>query len=77
MFCSFLALVLRSELERRLETHGATFEWADIIRDLDDLQATAITIDEKAYVIRSQIKGTPGKVFPAAGVAIAPALRPA
>ena len=77
VFCSFLALVIRQELERRLEQHGWTFEWADIIRDLDHLQETTITVDEKDYVIRSQIKGTLGKVFQATGVAIPPAVRPA
>jgi len=77
VFCSFLALVLRQELERRLEQQGSTFEWADIIRDLDHLQETTITVEEKAYVIRSQIKGTLAKVFQAAGVAIPPAVRPA
>jgi Transposase DDE domain len=77
VFCSFLALVLRQELERRLAQQGWTLEWADIVRDLDHLQETAITVDEKAYVIRSQIKGTLGKVFQATGVAIPPAVRPA
>ena len=77
MFCSFLALVVRQELERRLEPHGRTLEWADIVRDLDHLDETTITVDEKSYVIRSEIKGTLGKVFQAAGVAIPPALRPA
>lgn len=77
VFCSFLALLLRQELERRLEQHGWTLEWADIIRDLDHLQETTITVDEKDYVIRSQIKGTLGKVFQATGVAIPPAVRPA
>lgn len=77
VFCSFLALVLRQELERRLAQQGATLEWADIVRDLDHLQETTITVDEKDYVIRSQIKGTLGKVFQATGVAIPPAVRPA
>ena len=77
VFCSFLALVVRQELERRLEQHGWAFEWADIVRDLDHLDETTITVTEKPYVIRSEIKGTLGKVFPAAGVAIPPALRPA
>ena len=77
VFCSFLALVLRQELERRLEEQGWTLEWADIVRDLDHLQETTITVDEKDYVIRSQIKGTLGKVFQATGVAIPPAVRPA
>jgi len=77
VFCSFLALLLRQELERRLAPHGWTLEWADIVRDLDHLDETTITVDEKRYVIRSEIKGTLGKVFHAAGVAIPPALRPA
>jgi len=77
VFCSFLALVLRQELERRLEQQGSPFEWADIMRDLDHLQETRITVAEKDYVIRSQIKGTLAKVFQAASVAIPPAVRPA
>ena len=77
VFCSFLALVMRQELERRLAQQGWTLEWADIIRDLDHLQETTITVDEKDYVIRSQIKGTLGKVFQTTGVAIPPAVRPA
>jgi transposase len=77
VFCPFLALVLRQELERRLTQQGWTLERADIIRDLDHLQETTITVNDKDYAIRSQIKGTLGKVFQAAGVAIPPAVRPA
>ena len=72
-----MALAVRQELERRLAPHGWTLEWADIVRDLDHLDETTITVDEKPYVIRSEIKGTLGKVIQAAGVAIPPALRPA
>ena len=35
VFCSFLALVLRQELQSRLEERGHEFEWADVIADLD------------------------------------------
>ena len=77
VFCSFLALVLRQELTRRLADHGWSLEWADIVRALDHLTETTITVDAKDYVIRSEMKGTLGKVFQAAGVAIPPALRPA
>jgi transposase len=77
VFCSFLALVLRQELERRLEPQEETVEWADIIRDLDHLQDTTITVRDKDYVVRSQIKGTLATVFQAAGVAIPQAVRPA
>lgn len=77
VFCSFLALVIRQELERRLAHQGWMLEWADIVHDLDHLHETTITVDEKDYVIRSHIKGTLGKVFQAVGVAIPPAVRPA
>ena len=35
VFCSFLSLVLRKELDRRLKEAGHNFEWADIKQDLN------------------------------------------
>src|SRR5208283_3245417 len=35
LFCSFLALVVRKELDERLAAAGVSAEWADIVRDLD------------------------------------------
>jgi len=43
--CSFLALVLRKELNRRREQAGHCFEWADVKQDLKLLQE--IMIEEK------------------------------
>ena len=37
VFCSFLALVLRQELEARLAKDDHDFEWADVIQDLECL----------------------------------------
>ena len=45
VFCSFLALVLRKELDRRLESAGHHFEWEDIKRDLDALEE--VTVEDK------------------------------
>jgi transposase len=77
VFCSFLALVLRQELERRLTQKGWTVEWADVVRDLQQLHETTIEIDGHRYIVRSETKGTIGRVFQACGVAIPPALRAA
>lgn len=77
VFCSFLALVLRQELQRRLTAKGWKLEWADIVRDLGQLHETRIEIERHSYVVRSETKGTVGKVFQACGVAVPPALRPA
>lgn len=74
VFCTFLALVLRKELEQRLERHGWTLEWADVIRDLNRLQEIEIRLDGKGYVLRTETKGTTGKVFQACGVALPPTL---
>jgi len=34
VFCSFLALVLRYELQSRLKAKGRAFEWAEVLGDL-------------------------------------------
>jgi len=70
VFCSFLALVLRKELDRRLEKAGHCFEWADIKQDLKSLQEILIEDDGKKLAIRSECKGTCGKVFQAVKMAI-------
>jgi transposase len=75
VFCSFLALVLRQELQRRLTAKTWSLEWAHVVRDLEALHETTITIEERAYVVRSEAKRTAGKVFQACGVALPPTLR--
>src|SRR3954463_2793348 len=70
VFCSFLALVLRQELQTRLDERGHELEWADVIQDLDRLQQVEVEQDGKRFRLRSEVQGTCGKVFQAAGVAI-------
>jgi transposase len=74
VFCSFLALLLRKELEDRLEQKGFNVEWADVIRDLDNLVEMEITVSGKNYMVRSNTEGTIAKVFGACGVALPPML---
>jgi len=75
VFCAFLALLVRQELQRRLAAKNWSLEWAHVVRDLDALHESTITIDGRAYVVRSEAKRTAGKVFQACGVALPPALR--
>jgi transposase len=75
VFCSFLALMLRKELYRRLETGGHHFEWSDVKQDLRALQETLIEDNGKRLAVRSQCLGTCGKVFQSVGVAIPPTIR--
>jgi hypothetical protein len=74
VFCSFLALLVRVELEERLARRGWKLEWADIVADLDRLQEIELKVNDKAYTLRTEAKGTVGKVFQACGAALPPTL---
>jgi len=75
VFCSFLALLLRVELEERLARRQCKLEWADIVHDLDRLQEIDLNLNGKAYTLRTEAKGSVGKVFQACGVALPPTVR--
>ena len=75
VFCSFLALLLRKQLQDRLASKDCRLEWADVIRDLDNLVEMEIAIGGKGYVFRGPVKGSAGKVFQSCGVALPPTLR--
>jgi hypothetical protein len=76
VYCSFLALVLRKALEDCLAARHWALAWDDILRNLDRLEDTTVTIDDKRYVIRTDPRGTVGKVFQATGTALPPVIRP-
>ncbi len=75
VFCSFLALVLRNELERRLNNAGHVFEWSDIKQDLKALQSVTIEENGKRFAVRTACRGNCGKIFQAVGVALPPTIR--
>jgi transposase len=75
VFCSFLALVLRKELERRLNASGHVFEWSDIKQDLKALYQVTVEENGKRLAIRSECKGVCGKVFQSVGVALPPTIQ--
>jgi hypothetical protein len=54
VFCSFLALVLKAELEARIEQLGQKkLSWPAIIADLDALTETEVAQDERRFLLRS------------------------
>ena len=75
VFCSFLALVLRVELQRRLEAKGWCLEWDDVIRDVNRLEEIELESNGKRFVLRNAVQGCCGKVFQAAGVALPATIR--
>jgi transposase len=77
VFCSFLALVLRKALQDRLDDRGESLEWADVIRDLDALEEVEVIHQNKRFLLRSEVKGTCGKVFQSVGVKLPQTVRQA
>ena len=70
VFCSFLALVLFDELQRRLADRGFQVEWADVRRDLAALEEMEVRDGHRCYRLRTPLQGVAGKVLQAVGVAI-------
>jgi hypothetical protein len=75
VFCSFLALVLKRELEIRLETKGIQAEWAEIIRGLDHLQQVELLLQGSRFLLRSDLKGDASQAIRAAEVALPPVVQ--
>jgi hypothetical protein len=75
VFCSFLALVLRKELDERCRQAGLRPEWGDVLRDLDRLQEVAISKDGRQMTLRTPATGVIGPLFKAARIALPPNVR--
>ena len=75
VFCSFLALCLKRELEIRLEEKGLEAEWAEIISGLDHLQQVEILLQGSRFRLRSETKGHSSQAIRAACVALPPVIQ--
>ncbi len=75
VFCSFLALMLRYELQARLRAKGKPVEWADVLRDLERVQQVEVEHQGKRFLLRSQLTGSAGRAFQAAGAAVPPTVQ--
>ena len=75
VFCSFLALVLRKELDERCRKAGFRPEWGDVLRDLDRLQHATIESGGKMWTVRTQADGCAAALLQAAGIAPPPRIQ--
>lgn len=72
VFCSFLGLILRKELQNRCEAAGIKPEWDTLLHDLDRLQEATIEKDGKTWRLRTEATGTVPEVMKAARIALPP-----
>jgi hypothetical protein len=75
VFCSFLALVLKAELEARIAALGQNGSWPAIVADIDALTETQVEQDGKRFLLRSTPRIAAGLALRAAGVALPPTVQ--
>jgi transposase len=75
VFCSFLALLLKVELERRMQFADLECEWAQVLRGLEAFQQVEATFQNKRFLLRSQLSAEASAALRAAGVAAPPTVR--
>lgn len=75
VFCRFLALLLKAELEKRLEARGEAWEGAEVLRGLENLQEVAAVFRGRRYLLRSPFTGQTYTAIRATGVTVPPTIR--
>ena len=75
VFCSFLALVLKSELEQRIAALGGDGSWSEIRADLDSLTETEIVHEGRRFLVRAAPRPAASLAVRAAGVALPPTVQ--
>ena len=75
VFCSFLALVLKAALEGRLRDREESWEWAEILRGLENLQEVEAVFQGRRFYLRSQLVAHAHKAIRASGVAVPATIR--
>lgn len=64
----FLALRLEVDLQRRLDEREVDVAWPDLMRDLGEVRAVEVTVDDQRYRLRTELGGHAAAAFAAAGV---------
>jgi len=77
VFCSFLALCLKRELEIRLQDKGLKAEWKEILRGLDNLHEVEAKLQGQSFIFRSTLCGDALPAIRAAGAGLPPTIREA
>jgi transposase len=75
VFCSFLALLLKQELESRMKRTDLQWEWKEVIRGLDALQQVEANFQGRRFLFRNQLTADASQAVRATGVAIPPTLQ--
>jgi hypothetical protein len=67
--------MLKQELESRMKGADLQWEWAEVIRGLDNLQQVEANFQGRRFLFRSQLTAHASQALRATGVALPPSLR--
>jgi hypothetical protein len=65
---AFLALYLVVALRKKIAALGRAVEWADLMRDLSQLRAIGLQLDDHRYLLRTDLRGTAHVALEAVGL---------
>lgn len=74
MFCSFLALLLRREIEVSLAAAGVALTWREVVRDLNRLAETELIQGGRRFALRNEPSANLLSVANALSVALPPTI---
>jgi hypothetical protein len=74
VFCSFLALLLKQELENRMKRTDLQWEWKEVLRGLDALQQLEANLQGRRFLF-PQPTADASQAVRATSVALPPTLR--
>ena len=75
VFCTFLALLLRYELQTRLANQGHYSPWHELIADLNELQEIEIDYQQKRFLLLTAMKGSCSQILQTLTVPLPPAVQ--
>ena len=75
VFCSFLALLLKQELESRMKRTDLQWEWKEVVRGLDAFQQVEANFQGRRFLLCSQLRAHASQAVRATGVATPPTLQ--
>ncbi len=75
VFCTFLALLLRHELQTRLADQGHYPPWHELIADLNELQEIEISYQQKQFLLLTAMKGSCSQILQTLDVPLPPAVQ--
>ena len=76
IFGCFLALYLVVALRKKIEATGTKVEWSNLVRDLAEMRAIELKLEDQRYLLRTELRGAANMAFQAVNLRPPPFAQP-